>query len=203
MNFSLSFHDSKQCIAQQSEVANKVGIAAACCIFAPDGIFTPMIAVFDSAPVSTDKLEPLLIRAFGRGVTGDVVPDGFGFFAVAQTFEPDGDDASSIGEAARHGTCWKNGDSALFDASVLFDSLSITGSGFGERVLDVFEQIALVGFDLLEVFASFFDYYTSGFELVVQRIRRDGFPVERNLCSDQVLGGFELAVFSVAFFLEQ
>ncbi len=162
-----------------------------------------MIAVFDSAPVSPNELVPLLFRAFGRNVAGDVVPDGFGFPAAAQAFEPDGDDASGMGEAARHCACRKDGDGALFDAPVLFDSFFIAGSGSGERVLDVFEKGALVGFDLLEVFASFFDDDTGGFELVVQRIRSDGFPVERSPGADQVLGGFEFAVLSIAFFLEQ
>jgi len=66
----------------------------------------------------------------------------------------------------------------LLDAPVLFDGFSVAGPGSGERIPDVFEQVALVGFDLLEVFASFFDCAAGGFMLVVQRIRGDGFPVE-------------------------
>ena len=61
----------------------------------------------------------------------------------------------------------------------------------------------MIGFNLLKVFTSFFDCDADGFVLVVQGIGGDGFSVERNLGDDQVLGRFELAVFSVSFFLEQ
>ena len=97
----------------------------------------------------------------------------------------------------------QDGDGALFDAAVLLFRGAIAGPGSAEGILDVPEQVALVAFDLLEVFTAFLDLGTGGFELVVQRIRGDGFVVERGKPSDQLLRGLEFAVFTVAFFLEQ
>ena len=162
-----------------------------------------MVAVFNSAPVTPYELVPLLLRPLGRGEAADVVADGFGLFAVAQALEPDGDDAAGIRKAALDCACRKDGDGALFDAPVLFDGFAVAGPCCIESVPDVFEKAALIGFDLLEVFTSFFDCDAGGSVLVVQGVGGDGFSGERNLCADQVLGRFELAVFSVAFFLEQ
>ena len=189
-------YESEQRVAQQGEVADEIGIAAAGGIFAPDGILAPVVAVFYSAPVSPDEVVPLVPGALCGSKAADVVANRFGFLAVAQALQPDGDDASGMGEAALHGAGRQDGDGALFDAPVLFDSFSVAGPGSGEGFLDVAEQVALVPFDLL-------DYSTGGFVLVVQRICGDGFPVERVLFPDQALGGFEFAVRAAAFFFEQ
>jgi len=55
----------------------------------------------------------------------------------------------------------------LFDATVFFLRGAVAGSASGEGVLDVFEQVALVSFDLQEVFAAFFYDGAGGFVLVM------------------------------------
>ena len=61
----------------------------------------------------------------------------------------------------------------------------------------------MVAFDLKEVFAAFFYDGAGGFVLVVERIGGDDFTVECGELFQQVLCGLQLAVFAVAFFLEQ
>ena len=75
-----------------------------------------------------------------------------------------GDDASRVGEAVLHGTCGQDGDGALLDAAVPFLCGAVAGFGFGKGVRDTVEQVALVSFDLQEVFAAFFQ---SGFTIFI------------------------------------
>ncbi len=56
---------------------------------------------------------------------------------------------------------------------------AVAGLGFGKGFRDAFEQVALVSFDLQEVFAAFFYDGAGGFVLVMQRVCRNGFSVER------------------------
>ena len=56
---------------------------------------------------------------------------------------------------------------------------AVAGFGFGKGFRDAFEQVALVAFDLQEVFAAFFYDGAGGFVLVVEGVGRDGFGVER------------------------
>jgi len=128
--------------------------------------------------VTPNELVPLLLRPLGRGKAADVVADGFGLFAVAQALEPDGDDAAGVRKTALDCACRKDGDGALFYAPVFFDDFAVAGPCCVESVPDVVEKVALIGFDLLKVFTSFFDCDAGGFVLVVQGVGGDGFPVE-------------------------
>jgi len=75
----------------------------------------------------------------------------------------------------------------LLDAAVPFLCGAVAGFCFGKGCRDRFEQVALVSFDLQEVFAAFFHDGAGGFVLVVEWIGRDGFSVERRDLFDQVL----------------
>jgi hypothetical protein len=110
---------------------------------------------------------PLGVGVIVGRVAGDVVADGLCLFAVAQNFAPYGDDASCVGESAFYGTCGQNGNGALFDAPVGFFCASVAGLGPVEGLLERLEQVALVSFDLKEVFAAFFYDGAGGFVLVV------------------------------------
>lgn len=61
----------------------------------------------------------------------------------------------------------------------------------------------MVSFDLQKVFTPFFYDDAGGFLLVVEGVGRDGFSIECGELFQQVLRGLQLAVFAVAFFLEQ
>ena len=137
----------------------------------------------------SNEPEPLGLRMIPGCVAGDIVAHGRGFLAIAQDFTPDGNDASGVGEAVFHGTCGKDGDGALLDAAVPFLRGAVAGLGFGKGCRDRFEQIALVSFDLQEIFAAIFHDGTGGFVLVVERIGGDGFAVERRELFKQVLRG--------------
>jgi hypothetical protein len=112
-------------------------------------------------------------------VAGDIVATGCGFFSASQNLARNDDDTSRVGEAAFHGTGGKNGDGVLFDAAMSFFCGTVTGTGSGEGFLDGLEQARLIAFHLLEVFAAFLDREAGGGLLVVERVGRDGFAIER------------------------
>lgn len=62
--------------------------------------------------------------------------------------------------------------------------------GFGEGSLNGLEQVALVCFDLQEVFAATLDDGPGGLVLAVERVGGNGFPVEFGKLREQVLRGF-------------
>ena len=65
----------EQSISNQSQIGQQVGIARSGAVLAHEHIASPMIADFDSGPVSTDELKPtrrgvLLGRGAGKIVAG-------------------------------------------------------------------------------------------------------------------------------------
>jgi len=153
--------------------------------------------------MSPDKPLPLAGGEVLWNMAGDVVANGLGLLPVAQDLAPCGDDAPRVGEPVFHCAGRADGDRPLLDAPVPLFGGAVGGLGFGEGALDGFEQLPLVGLNLQEVFAAALDDGPGGFALAVERIGRDGLPIERGELREQVLRGLQLAVFAVAFFLEQ
>ena len=57
--------------ADQGEVGHQIGIAAAGAVFAAKGIAAPVVAIFYSAPVAADEVDPAFVRALRRLLTGE------------------------------------------------------------------------------------------------------------------------------------
>lgn len=162
-----------------------------------------MISVFDTAPMPSNELVPLSDGTILRLMAADVIANRNGFVAIAIAFEPDGDGAPCVREAAVLSVSRNDSDSALFDPPVFFLRWPISGFGLGEHVFDRLEQCALIAFYLKKVVAAFLDDNSRRLVLVVQGISGYGFTVENNLLSDQFLCDFEFAFTTSAFFLEQ
>lgn len=60
-------------IAQERQRADYIAITTASSVFAPAGIFTPMIAILDSAPVIANQPEPMCWGALIAFHAADVV----------------------------------------------------------------------------------------------------------------------------------
>lgn len=162
-----------------------------------------MVAVFDSAPVPTNKPMPLGFGMVLRFVTADVITHSDGFFAVAFAFEPDSNQAAGVREADPQRIGLNKGDRALLDPAVCFFSGGVTRRDRCKNPFDLLEKAALIAFNLKEIVAAFFNDAKRCFVLIMQGIGGDGFPIEYNLLLDQFLRGFELARVAIAFFLEQ
>ena len=52
--------EKEQAVAQHCHGGHDIGVAAPCLIFLKTGVFTPVIADFDTAPMATNAFEPLL-----------------------------------------------------------------------------------------------------------------------------------------------
>ncbi len=115
----------------------------------------------------TYELVPLPNATFIGPKAGDVVAYRFGFFCVAIDFAPYRNDASGVNKAVFYGACSLDVQGSLFNASVFFNGRAVRGLDRGERTLDGLQQVALIGFDLLKVFAAFFYDEAGGLLLVV------------------------------------
>ena len=75
----LGFEDGRdqgqQGVAQQSEGADDVGVAAAGAIFSAAGVASPMVAVFHATPMAADQFQPLRGGALGRLEAADEVAE--------------------------------------------------------------------------------------------------------------------------------
>lgn len=180
VGFEFIVNDGQQGAAQQGQVADKVCVAAARGIFAPDCVAALVAAVLNASPVSPDESVPLRRRVFFRFVAADVIANRNGCFAGSLALEPDGEYDSCVRKAAFHGVGRGVGDRTLFDPSMFFICPSVPGFGSCEHFFDGFEQRALVAFYLKEAAASFFDDDASCFVLVVQGIGGEGFAVEHD-----------------------
>ena len=90
--------DGEEGIAQQSQRADQIGIAATRSILAQAGIFAPVQAVFHTRPMITDILNPLRGRSGGRGTVADVVAGFIKRFALARSEMSDGQRTPGVGE---------------------------------------------------------------------------------------------------------
>jgi len=120
--------DSEQRTADDGQIGQQVGIAGAGSILAHQDITPPMIADFDSAPVTTDESQPL-IRAvlFGLGA-GEVVA-GFdrGFTRLFDgPLAAQDDQGSGVGEVSLHRFDGEGVQVTDFDAPV-------AGVGVGKK----------------------------------------------------------------------
>ena len=114
--------------ADQGEVGHQIGIAAAGAVFAAQGITAPVVAIFYSAPVGTDEVDPAFVRALRRLLTGEVVSGfegGFaGLFLGATAL--DCNQGTGEGKVDGDGFDWPQDQAALFDSPV-------TGLGLDKR----------------------------------------------------------------------
>ena len=46
-------------VSEKGEVGHEVGVFASGFIFKQTGVFAPMVAIFDTRPMTADELEPL------------------------------------------------------------------------------------------------------------------------------------------------
>ena len=118
----------QQGTAQEGQVGQKVGVSAAGAVLTHEGIAPPVIADFDSAPVSANEPQPLgravlvgqgageVVMGFGGGLAGL-----FDSAAVAQD-----DQASGKGEVGLQGFDGKGMQVSGFDAAV-------AGLGVGKK----------------------------------------------------------------------
>lgn len=203
VNLSLLLCDGQQCVAKKGQIAHKIRVSTPGGIFAPDGISAPVIAVFDSAPMSANEPMPLGFRMVIGFVTADIVAHGHCFFAVTFALEPDRDNASGIREADLYRMGLNHCDRALLDPSVRLFRGAVTWCDRCKDFFDLFEQVALIALYLQKIVASLFDNDSGCCMLVVQGVCGDGLSVEFGLLPDQFLRGFEFAGFARAFFLEQ
>ena len=195
--------DFQQGVAQQSQVADELGVAASRPIFKPDRIFAPVVAVFNPAPVAPDEFVPPGGGSTAGIQAADVIADAFGRLVFHSPSAPYRQNTPGIRKGTLHGIGAQHGDRPLLDPSVSFFGEAILRLDPGELLLDLLAEGFLVLFDLLEVLPAFFHDDPGRFALVVQRIGGDGFSVQCGQTFNQSLCRFELAVFSVAFFFEQ
>jgi hypothetical protein len=67
--------------AQQGQIGQHIGVAAAGCVFAQGGVAAVMVAVFDACPMGSDQVDPLLWGAFLPVLAGKIKPLLAAFFA--------------------------------------------------------------------------------------------------------------------------
>lgn len=120
--------EGEQGVANEREVGQEVGFAAAGAVFAQKDIAPPVVADFRAAPVAANEVQPLLRGVlFGRGA-GEIVM-GFGG-GVAGPFDgalvAHDDHGAGAGEVRRQGFDGEGMDLAEFDPSV-------RGMGVGKK----------------------------------------------------------------------
>jgi len=182
----MGIDDHEQGVADQRQVADEVGVAAAGAVFAPDGVFPPMIAVFNPAPVAADEPVPSgIAAAFGR-LAADVVAYVFVGLSVAVAFAVDGDDAARVRECGLQGTGGFDEYGTPFNATVPLFGWPVGGRLGGKGCFDRGVQVVLVAFDLQAVVAALFDDGLGDIGNRVQAVGGDGFAVERLDAQEQV-----------------
>ena len=114
--------------ADQGEVGHQIGIAAAGAVFAPKSIAAPVVAIFYSAPVAADEVDPALVRALRGALTGEVVSGFEGGFAGLFL----GATALDCNQGAGEGKVDGDGFDGPQDQAALFDS-PVTDLGLDKR----------------------------------------------------------------------
>lgn len=96
----VAVQQAEGCATEQSQIGDQVGFPAAGIILAPERISAPMIAVFDSGPVTTDERNPRFKRAFVGLLAGEIITEFKSALARALERPPtlDPDDGSGEGE---------------------------------------------------------------------------------------------------------
>jgi hypothetical protein len=171
--------DRKQGVADQRQVADEVGVAAAGFVFEPDGVLPPVVAVFNPAPVAPDELVPSGVGAASGRLAADVVAYVFVRLAVADAFAVDGDDAQGVRERGLQGVGGFDEYGALLDAAVPLFRRAVGGWLGGKGFFDRVVEVVLVAFDLEAVVAAFFNDGLGDVGNGVQAIGGDCFSVER------------------------
>ena len=115
-------------VADEGEVGHQIGIAAAGAVFAAKGIAAPVVAIFYSAPVAADEVDPAFVRALRRLLTREVVSGFEGGFAGLFL----GATALHCNQSTREGKVDGDGFDWPQDQAALFDS-PVTGLGLDKR----------------------------------------------------------------------
>ena len=171
--------DRKQGVTNERQIADEIGVSAAGFVFEPDGVFPPVVTVFNPAPVAPYERVPSGGgAAFGR-LAADVVAYVFVGLAVADAFAVDGDDAAGVREGGLQGVGGFDEYGALFDATMPFFGRAVGGWLGGKGFFDRVVEVVLVAFDLEAVVAAFFNDGLCDVGNGVQAIGSDCFSVER------------------------
>ena len=111
--------EKQYAVSQHSECGDGVGVAGL--IFTKAGVFSPVVADFDPAPVAADVLEPLLRAVAVDRRRTDIVPREavLGLFECGR-FAPDADHRLDMGEVDIEGIDRTQGDVVVVDSAVGF-----------------------------------------------------------------------------------
>jgi hypothetical protein len=75
--WEMLWQEGQQRAAQQGQVGQEIGVAAARAILSQQGVTPPMVAVFHASPVTANEVEPLLGAAVIGQEAGKIIV-GFG-----------------------------------------------------------------------------------------------------------------------------
>ena len=117
-----AIEDSQEPVADQGEIGQERSVSAPRPVLPHQRIPPPMVAVFDSGPMTPDQLMPLFGCQFLRFETADVVADLLGGLAGALLgpATPDNHHTAGIRKVHRHGVGAKGVEGAAIDATVTY-----------------------------------------------------------------------------------